>query len=155
MWIKDAQGALINLERAREIYADGKRLYAKFRADGSGKLICRYGNEIEAKDALEDLAKKMENAMQCILPVMQPKDPKEAKKSELLKTGIECVQLSSRSFNALYRAGVETLEDLVNMTREKCSNIRSLGKNSLEEIELMLKTRGLDFKEENYDEDNS
>ena len=47
---------------------------------------------------------------------------------------IENLNLRSRSFNALDRAGIRFVGELVLMGKEKISNIKNLGTKSLEEI---------------------
>ncbi|EDM23205.1 DNA-directed RNA polymerase subunit alpha [Caminibacter mediatlanticus TB-2] len=67
---------------------------------------------------------------------------------------IEELNLRSRSFNALDRAGIKFIGELVLMGKEKISNIKNLGTKSLEEIFEKLeeigfsinKTLPLDFK---------
>lgn len=57
--------------------------------------------------------------------------------------------LSTRSYNCLCRAGIETLEELVEYTpKELIKSVRNLGRRSLEEIEKALKEIGLSLKEE-------
>jgi DNA-directed RNA polymerase subunit alpha len=67
----------------------------------------------------------------------------EQKKSESVKLDdiynvlfeeIENLNLRSRSFNALDRAGIRRVGELVLMGKEKISNIKNLGTKSLEEI---------------------
>ena len=61
---------------------------------------------------------------------------------------IEELDLSVRSFNCLKRAGINTVEDLVNKTQEDMIKVRNLGKKSLEEVIAKLKFLGLALKDE-------
>ena len=61
---------------------------------------------------------------------------------------IEELDLSVRSFNCLKRANIDTVQDLINRTEEDMIKVRNLGKKSLEEVILKLKSLGLEFKKE-------
>ena len=63
---------------------------------------------------------------------------------ELFMT-IEDLELSVRSFNCLKRAGIVTVEDLVNKTQSEMMKVRNLGKKSLDEVTNKLHSLGLDF----------
>lgn len=70
----------------------------------------------------------------------------ETKKGKVLETTIEELDLSVRSFNCLKRAGIDTVEDLINKTEDEMIKVRNLGKKSLEEVILKLESLGLQFK---------
>jgi DNA-directed RNA polymerase subunit alpha len=72
----------------------------------------------------------------------------ETKKEKVLEMTIEELDMSVRSFNCLKRAGIDTVEDLTNMTEEKMIHVRNLGKKSLEEVIQKLHSLGLDLKKE-------
>ena len=59
---------------------------------------------------------------------------------------IEELDMSVRSFNCLKRAGIDTVEDLVNKTEEDMIKVRNLGKKSLEEVIKKLHDLGLKLK---------
>ncbi len=61
---------------------------------------------------------------------------------------IEELDMSVRSFNCLKRAGIDTVEDLINHTEEEMMKVRNLGKKSLEEVILKLESLGLELKKE-------
>ena len=69
-------------------------------------------------------------------------------KEKVLEMTIEELDMSVRSFNCLKRAGIDTVEDLTNMTEEKMIHVRNLGKKSLEEVIYKLHSLGLDLKKE-------
>ena len=46
------------------------------------------------------------------------------------------------------RAGIDTVEDLINKTEEDMIKVRNLGKKSLEEVIEKLHSLGLDLKQE-------
>ena len=56
---------------------------------------------------------------------------------------IEDIDLSVRSYNCLKRAGIHTLEDIIQKTEDDMIKIRNLGRKNLEEIEHKLSEFGL------------
>ncbi len=72
----------------------------------------------------------------------------ETIKEKVLEMTIEELDMSVRSFNCLKRAGIDTVEDLINRTEEDMIKVRNLGKKSLEEVIQKLHTLGLDLKKE-------
>ena len=73
--------------------------------------------------------------------IMVEKDDKGKEKA--LEMTIEELDLSVRSFNCLKRAGINTVEDLVNKSEDEMMKVRNLGKKSLEEVEQKLAALGL------------
>ncbi len=59
-------------------------------------------------------------------------------KGKLLEMTIEELDLSVRSFNCLKRAGINTVEDLINRSEEDMMRVRNLGRKSLEEVVAKL-----------------
>lgn len=76
------------------------------------------------------------------------KDDEVADKSKILETTIEELDLSVRSFNCLKRAGINTVEELINRTEEDMMKVRNLGKKSLEEVISKLASLDLALKKE-------
>ena len=72
----------------------------------------------------------------------------EVKKEKVLEMTIEELDLSVRSFNCLKRAGIDTVEDLINRTEEDMIKVRNLGRKSLEEVIQKLASLGLSLKKE-------
>ena len=72
----------------------------------------------------------------------------EVKKEKVLEMTIEELDLSVRSFNCLKRAGIDTVEDLINRTEEDMIKVRNLGRKSLEEVIQKLSSLGLALKKE-------
>ena len=70
----------------------------------------------------------------------------ETKKEKVLEMTIEELDLSVRSFNCLKRAGIDSVEDLINRTEEDMIKVRNLGRKSLEEVIQKLHSLGLDLK---------
>lgn len=78
--------------------------------------------------------------------IMVEKDDKST--SKILEMTIEELDLSVRSFNCLKRAGINTVEDLINKTTEDMMKVRNLGRKSLEEVEYKLESLGFGLKKE-------
>ena len=55
---------------------------------------------------------------------------------------IEELDLSVRSFNRLKRAGINTVQDLINKSEEDMMKVRNLGRKSLEEVVSKLNSLG-------------
>ena len=72
----------------------------------------------------------------------------EVKKEKVLEMTIEELDLSVRSFNCLKRAGIDTVEDLINRTEEDMIKVRNLGRKSLEEVIQKLNSLGLSLKKD-------
>ena len=72
----------------------------------------------------------------------------EVKKEKVLEMTIEELDLSVRSFNCLKRAGIDTVEDLIDRTEEDMMKVRNLGRKSLEEVIQKLNSLGLGLKKD-------
>ena len=70
-------------------------------------------------------------------------EKEESKKEKVLEMTIEELDLSVRSYNCLKRAGINTVEDLINKTEEDMMKVRNLGRKSLEEVLQKLNALGL------------
>lgn len=77
------------------------------------------------------------------LPKMVEKD--ETSQEKTLEMTIEDLDLSVRSFNCLKRAGIHTVEDLVNKTEGEMMKVRNLGRKSFEEVMQKLASLGYKF----------
>lgn len=67
----------------------------------------------------------------------------EDEKGKTLTMSIDELELSVRSYNCLKRAGINTVEELINKTPDEMMKVRNLGKKSLEEVLAKLKEMGL------------
>lgn len=72
--------------------------------------------------------------------IMVEKDDKGKEKA--LEMTIEELDLSVRSFNCLKRAGINTMEDLINKSEDEMMKVRNLGRKSLEEVMAKLDSLG-------------
>ena len=75
-------------------------------------------------------------------------EKEENKKEKVLEMTIEELDLSVRSYNCLKRAGINTVEDLINKSEEDMMKVRNLGRKSLEEVINKLNGLGLFLKKE-------
>ena len=71
-------------------------------------------------------------------------EKEEEEKDKVLETTIEELELSVRSSNCLKRAGINTVEELIQKTEDDLMKVRNLGKKSLQEIKE--KVHELDLK---------
>ena len=85
------------------------------------------------------------NSISNITGIMQEK--KVDNMTKTLETPIEEVEFSVRAYNCLKRAGIHTVQDLVNKKEAEVTKIRNLGKKSLKEVLDKVEELGLSFKE--------
>ena len=76
-------------------------------------------------------------------------EKKDAEQSKVLDLTIDELDLSVRSFNCLKRAGINTVEDLINKSEEDMMKVRNLGRKSLEEVIAKLDSFGFTLKKDN------
>ncbi|MFI3326607.1 MAG: DNA-directed RNA polymerase subunit alpha [Clostridia bacterium] len=69
-------------------------------------------------------------------------------KEKVLEMTIEELDLSVRSFNCLKRAGINTVEDLINKSEEDMMKVRNLGRKSLEEVIWKMASLGFNLHRE-------
>lgn len=81
--------------------------------------------------------------------IMVEKDDKG--KEKVLEMTIEELDLSVRSFNCLKRAGINTVEDIINKSEEEMMKVRNLGRKSLEEVIWKMNSLGFNLHK---DDDN-
>lgn len=75
-------------------------------------------------------------------------EKKEDPKQKALETAIEDLDFSVRAYNCLKRAGIHTLQDLVEKSDTDIMKIRNLGKKSLKEVLDKVKELELTLKDE-------
>ena len=73
-------------------------------------------------------------------------EPVDDEIDKVLEMNIDELELSVRSYNCLKRAGINTVEELVNKTSDDMMKVRNLGRKSLEEVLAKLKELGLGLK---------
>ena len=75
-------------------------------------------------------------------------ETEEEDKDKIMETTVEELELSVRSSNCLKRAGINTVEELIDKTEDDLMKVRNLGKKSLQEIKDKLEELDLELKEE-------
>jgi DNA-directed RNA polymerase subunit alpha len=107
---------------------------------------------ISAKEALSQAANLLNEHLKLfvdlsdeagIAEVLVEKDEKG--KEKILEMTIEDLDLSVRSFNCLKRAGINTVDDLINKSEEEMMKVRNLGKKSFDEVKEKLQSLGFDL----------
>ena len=104
---------------------------------------------ISAKEALSQAANLLNEHLKLFIDlseeaglaeVLVEKDEKG--KEKILEMTIEDLDLSVRSFNCLKRAGINTVDDLINKSEEEMMKVRNLGKKSFDEVKEKLQSLG-------------
>ena len=75
-------------------------------------------------------------------------EERQNKENQTASIAIEDMNLSVRSFNCLKRAGIQTVQQLIDKPRSEVERIKNLGRKSLREIQKKLLEYGFTFKEE-------
>ncbi|MCX7658228.1 MAG: DNA-directed RNA polymerase subunit alpha, partial [Oscillospiraceae bacterium] len=110
---------------------------------------------VSAKEALSQAANLLNEHLKLfidlseegVLPeIMVEKDEKG--KEKILEMTIEELDLSVRSFNCLKRAGINTVDDLINKSEEEMMKVRNLGKKSFDEVKEKLRSLGFNLSSE-------
>jgi len=79
--------------------------------------------------------------------VLDEKD--EDDKAKIMEMTIEELDLSVRSYNCLKRAGINSMQELVQKSEDEMMKVRNLGKKSLEEVLQKLDELNLTLRESN------
>ena len=74
----------------------------------------------------------------------------DEKQTKVLEMAIDDLDLSVRSYNCLKRAGINTVQDLIQKSEDDMLKVRNLGKKSLDEV--MKKIHELGFELQSKDE---
>lgn len=108
---------------------------------------------VSAKEALSIAAKILNEHLNLFIELSEEGkkaeimvEREENAKEKVLEMTIEELDMSVRSFNCLKRAGIDTVEDLINKSEEDMMKVRNLGKKSLEEVIAKLQSLGLDLR---------
>jgi DNA-directed RNA polymerase subunit alpha len=110
---------------------------------------------ISAKEAVSQAANLLNEHLKLFIDlseeaglaeVLVEKDEKG--KEKILEMTIEDLDLSVRSFNCLKRAGINTVDDLINKSEEEMMKVRNLGKKSFDEVKEKLQSLGFDLSSE-------
>lgn len=108
---------------------------------------------ISARTAVSMSAKILSDHLTLFIDLAEPQEMADdvwkgdemESREKILSMTIEELDLSVRSFNCLKRAGINTVDDLINKSPEEMMRVRNLGKKSLEEVIVKLESYGLQF----------
>ena len=109
-----------------------------------------------ARSAVSMAARIMSEHLALFIDLAEPQDISDEvwkgdeteSREKILNMTIEELDLSVRSFNCLKRAGINTVDDLINKSPDEMMRVRNLGKKSLEEVIVKLQSYGLTFMDE-------
>jgi len=73
-------------------------------------------------------------------------EKEDDQKERMLEMSIEDLDLTVRSYNCLKRAGINTVEELIQRTEEEMMKVRNLGRKTLEEVIQKLAALGFSLK---------
>lgn len=114
-----------------EVWTDGV-LTAKEAVSMASKLLTEHLNlftDLSDETSVDD--------------ILVEKDTKS--KEKVLEMTIEELDLSVRSFNCLKRAGINTVNDLIEKSEEEMMKVRNLGKKSFDEVKEKLRSLGYEM----------
>lgn len=78
--------------------------------------------------------------------IMIPRE--DSKVDKVMDSTIEELDLSVRSYNCLKRAGINTVEELIQKNEDDMMKVRNLGRKSLEEVQQKLAALGLSLRQD-------
>ena len=125
-------------ERVRQIEAKCMRILGKFPFDNARRerfdLLSRTNSEhieeiLSLRQQLSDAQKRLSSLEESGL----------IEKEKRLDTGIEHLNLSTRAFNCLCRAGLATVREVLVTPEERLARVRNLGPKTLAEIKTVMK----------------
>ena len=110
---------------------------------------------ISAKEALSQAANLLNEHLKLFIDLSEEAglaeilvEKDEKGKEKILEMTIEDLDLSVRSFNCLKRAGINTVDDLINKSEEEMMKVRNLGKKSFDEVKEKLQSLGFKLSSE-------
>ena len=116
-------------------------------------VVIKTNGSIKPEEALSQAAKIINDYMALMIDLSEKtkiEDPIfekiEQKANKLQYPSIEDLELSVRSYNCLKRAGIDTVEKLLEYTEDELLDIRNFGQKSILEVKNKIKELGLSFK---------
>ena len=111
-------------------------------------LSSRGANEIRRKieiyrEILEADSTEIED-----LQEISPEEEERLERERILETSVEELDLSARSFNHLYRAGIYKLSNLLYKSKKELLKVSGIGKESVDEIISKLSEYGIVFNQD-------
>ena len=144
----------VTRERIRQIEAKAMR---KLRGR-SARMVMRPPEEYirmeqralraeEESEAYRNRMKKLRKVLGCPdngeMPKEEPEEEPEEVRPNIMEADIADLELSVRSYNCLYRAGIRTIGDLRGMTIESLCRVRNMGRKSVMEVCDRVKAFGI------------
>ena len=130
-----------------EVWTDGT-ISAKEAVSMAAKLLNEHLNLFvdlsEETNVVEMMVEKDEKGKEKILEMTITYEIDQVS----WKLTIEELDLSVRSFNCLKRAGINTVNDLIEKSAEEMMKVRNLGKKSFDEVKEKLHSLGYDLNSE-------
>ncbi len=118
-----------------EVWSDGSIKPSEALKQSSMILSDYFAYILSGKDILQEKKEKTEAEVS-----------QEAIDKKLFEIIIDELNLPSRVINALLRENIETVADLVKAGRERLTNMKGVGKKSIELIDEELKKMGIELK---------
>jgi len=109
----------------------------------SGEITPDEAASLAAKILTEHLSQFLTDRVQGVEILVEKE---ESKKEKIMEMNIEDLDLSVRSYNCLKRAGINTVEELVQKDEDEMMKVRNLGRKSLEEVQQKLAHLGLTLR---------
>lgn len=104
--------------------------------------------DAEEHNPEQNLKENVELGNGVVLERMAVRSVDEILKKIREETPLENLGLSSRAYNCLTRAGIDTIEDLTRVRLSDISRCRNMGKKTLAEVKSKMLSYGLDFAPE-------
>ncbi|MBP3284456.1 MAG: DNA-directed RNA polymerase subunit alpha [Clostridia bacterium] len=105
---------------------------------------------IKAEEAVSLAAKIMSEHLNLFIDLSEKAkntefmvEKEDSGKEKILEMTIEELDLSVRSYNCLKRAGINTVQNLIEKTEDEMMKVRNLGRKSLEEVLQKIDSLGL------------
>lgn len=118
-----------------EIWTDGSIKPSMALRQSAQTLSSYFGFVLSGKDSPQKTEEEMIG-----------KEKKDVIDQKLYEIIIDELNLPSRVINALLRENIETVADLVKVGRERLTNMKGVGKKSIELIEVELKKMGIELQ---------
>lgn len=124
------------------------------------RLEVETNGAIEAKEAIAQASKMLIDYFNVIVSISENAgledyiyEEEETEEDKVSDMKIEDLNMSVRLFNALRRAGIYTVGELIQINEEDIIKIRNLGRKSLKELKECLAEHDLELKSGYSDED--
>lgn len=111
----------------------------------NGTMSAREVTSLSAK-IVQDHTQLFVDLVESMKEVNVLKTREEDRQHKVLEMNIEEMELSVRSYNCLKRAGINTVQDLTNKSKNDMLKVRNLGLKSLDEVEKKLTDLGLGLR---------